>query len=234
MSYRPLLQRTRLSRMRYDAYLEPHLGSAALLTIDVQHDTLDGRPAEIPGTSAVLPAILELVEMFRVADRPIMHLVRLYQPDGSNVDLCRRAAVERGAEIFLSGTAGAELAPGLAPEGTSLDTAGLLEGRIQQLRFDEVVIYKPRWGAFYRTPLEAELDLRGVDTLVFAGANYPNCPRASIYEASERDFRIVVARDAISRLTHAGELELEAIGVRVWDVEQIEDQLLLGRSAPAM
>ena len=31
----------------------------------------------------------------------------------------------------------------------------------------------------------------GVDTIVVAGCNLPNCPRATLFEASERDFRTV-------------------------------------------
>ncbi len=34
--------------------------------------------------------------------------------------------------------------------------------------------------------------------MVVAGCNYPNCPRASVYGASERDYRILIASDAIS------------------------------------
>jgi nicotinamidase-related amidase len=52
-----------------------------------------------------------------------------------------------------------------------------------------------------------------VDTLVFAGCNFPNCPRTSIYEASERDFRIIAVVDAISGLYDLGAQELEYIGV---------------------
>jgi len=37
----------------------------------------------------------------------------------------------------------------------------------------------------------------------------------SIYEASERDFRVVAVRDAISRLDEAGERELVNIGVEI-------------------
>jgi nicotinamidase-related amidase len=37
-----------------------------------------------------------------------------------------------------------------------------------------------------------------VHTVVFAGCNYPNCPRASIYDASQRDYRVLLASDAIS------------------------------------
>lgn len=46
---------------------------------------------------------------------------------------------------------------------------------------------------------------------MFAGCNFPNCPRTSIYEASERDFRTVLVRDAISGLYERGEHEREFV-----------------------
>jgi hypothetical protein len=52
-----------------------------------------------------------------------------------------------------------------------------------------------------------------VTTAVFCGCNFPNCPRTSIYEASERDFRIVLADDAVSGLYDKGREELKNIGV---------------------
>jgi len=48
---------------------------------------------------------------------------------------------------------------------------------------------------------------------VFCGCNFPNCPRTSIYEASERDFRTVIVEDAISGLYERGRQELINIGV---------------------
>ena len=83
----------------------------------------------------------------------------------------------------------------------------------------ESIIYKPRWGAFFGTRLEQHLGGLTVSTLVFAGCNFPNCPRASIYQASERDFRIVVIEDALSGLYDRDRTELENIGVRVLDTE---------------
>ena len=197
-----------------DPYLAPDLRSAALLTIDVQQDTLDGQPFEIPGTSAALPQVRRLAEAFRRAGRPIVHVVRLYLPDGSNVDLCRRRAVAEGARLVLAGSPGAELAPGILPDpAPRLDPDLLLGGGIQRAGPGEVIIYKPRWGAFYRTPLEAHLRTLGVSTLVVAGCNFPNCPRASLYEASERDFRLVLVEDAISGLYERGRDEVLRIGV---------------------
>lgn len=48
-----------------------------------------------------------------------------------------------------------------------------------------------------------------------------DCPRTSIYEASERDFRIVLAADAMSGLYEKGLLELKNIGVTVTETEDI-------------
>jgi hypothetical protein len=65
----------------------------------------------------------------------------------------------------------------------------------------------------------------GSDTLVFCGCNFPNCPRTSIYEASERDFRIVLAHDALSGLYERGERELGAIGVLMLAAGEIESAI---------
>jgi nicotinamidase-related amidase len=192
-----------------------------LITIDVQRDTLDGEPFEIPGTSEILPGIQRLVKFFRSEGRPVIHMVRLYRPDGSNVDLCRRELLEKGERLLLAGSPGSQLAAPLLPSpDTRLDAKVLLEGAVQEIGPSEWIIYKPRWGAFYQTSLEALLRRLRVSTLVFTGCNFPNCPRSSIYEASERDFRIVAIDDAISGLYDRGRDELDAIGVVVTDTER--------------
>jgi nicotinamidase-related amidase len=209
-----------------DPYTSPDFASVALITIDTQRDALDGGPLEVAGTSAVLPEMRALVDGFRAARRPIVHIVRLYQLDGKNVDLCRRHAVESGARMLAPETEGCQLAEPLLPAGEpGLEEKLLLAGGVQALGAEESVIYKPRWGAFYGTPLERHLRERGLTTLVFSGCNFPNCPRTSIYEASERDFRVVLARDAISGLYERGEKELRAIGVRLMRAAEIVEHL---------
>ena len=185
---------------------------------------LDDGAFAVAGTSAVLPAMRRLLEAFRDARRPIVHIVRLYEQDGSNAEPCRRGLLEGGARILIRDAPGSELAAELVPGGApKLDAAALIAGRPQQLGPGEVAIYKPRWGAFYRTPLEAHLRALGVSTLVFAGCNFPNCPRTSIYEASERDFRVVAVSDAISGIYERGERELANI-VRAPDGQRRGDQ----------
>jgi nicotinamidase-related amidase len=152
---------------------------------------------------------------------PIVHIVRIYKKDGSNVDLCRREAVENGAEILLEGSPGCELAAEMFAGSVNLDAELLLSGGIQELGDNEVVIYKPRWGAFFNTPLESYLRKIDVDTLIFMGCNFPNCPRTSIYEASERDFRVVLVEDALSGLYPKGEEEMRNIGVQLMPAQDV-------------
>jgi nicotinamidase-related amidase len=208
-------------------YTEPDLRSSALITIDVQCDTLDGQPLEVPGTSAALPNIKKVLDAYRKNGMHIIHIVRIYKKDGSNVDLCRKEAVGNGAEILLEGSPGCELATGLFSNDVSLDSLLLLSGGIQKIIGNEVIIYKPRWGAFYNTPLESYLNRIGVDTLVFAGCNFPNCPRTSIYEASERDFKIVLIEDAISGLYPKGKEEMLNIGVKVMKTTDVTKTILV-------
>ena len=201
-----------------DPYTAPDYATAALITIDTQRDVLDGGSLEVPGTTAALGAIGTLVRAFRDARRAIVHVVRLYEPDGSNVDVCRRDSVRNGARILIPSSEGSQLASELLPDPElMLDDRLLLAGGLQTLGPREVAIYKPRWGAFYGTRLEDYLRAQDVSTVVFCGCNFPNCPRTSIYEASERDFRVVVARDAVSGLYERGEQELANIGVQVLD-----------------
>jgi nicotinamidase-related amidase len=221
-------------RASADPYTEPQFAAAALITIDTQRDVLDGGALEIAGTSAALPQMHELLRGFRDARAPIVHVVRLYEPDGSNADICRRALLEAGAPILHPGAEGSQLALELLPhEELRLDDELLLAGGVQQLGEREVAIFKPRWGAFFRTPLEGHLRSQGVSTLVFSGCNFPNCPRTSIYEASERDFRVVLARDAISGLYERGERELENIGVRLMGSADVAHALREARAAAA-
>ncbi|GFN33358.1 isochorismatase family cysteine hydrolase [Paenibacillus xylaniclasticus] len=205
------------------SYTSPEWEKAALIIIDTQNDfALPDAPAEIAGTYDAVPNMKRLVDAFRRTGLPVIHVVRLYLPDGSNVDLCRKSSIEAGLHIVAPGSFGADVVTELLPsEGIRLDAHTLLSGNLQQLGQKEWAMYKPRWGAFYKTPLERFLHEQGVSTLVFCGCNFPNCPRTSIYEASERDFRTVLATDAISGLYDRGAQELERIQVALETTDRI-------------
>jgi nicotinamidase-related amidase len=156
-----------------DHYTRPLAGSAALVLIDVQRDFLDlsGDDAAMPvaGTRAAIPAMAKLAVAFRERGLPIVHVIRLYRPDGSNADPVRRRSIEQGARIAVPGSSGSQIAAELLPNVVELDHQLLLAGGFQQVGATEHVVYKPRWGAFYDTNLDRYLRESGSNTLVFAG-----------------------------------------------------------------
>ncbi len=204
-----------------DPYVEPHLSSAALLTIDTQNDFAEG-PYTIAGTAAAASSIAGLARGWRAAGLPIVHIVRFYRDDGSNVDACRRSLIQSGMRLVSPGSSGSQLVSGITPEGADdLDCELLLRGEIQRLGPHEAVIYKPRWSAFFGTPLDPYLLAAGISTLVVTGCNYANCPRATIYDASCRDYRLIVVRDAISGIQGRDVTQLEGIGAVVASSEEL-------------
>lgn len=199
--------------------LTPDYTHCVLVLIDFQNDfILPGAPAEIAGSYAILPNLQQLVLQARKNNIPVIHVVRCYLPDGSNVDLCRREKILEGTVLIPPDSAGADFPQQLKPaQAPALDWKLLLKGKLQQLGPQEWVMYKSRWGAFYQTPLESFLHKLQVNTLIFTGCNFPNCPRTSIYEASERDFRLVLVQDAMSGIYPQGIAELKQIGVAITD-----------------
>jgi nicotinamidase-related amidase len=196
-------------------YTIPIPERSVLLTIDVQQDfTAPGAVAEVAGTNDRLPVMRRMLDAYRRQCLPIIHVLRLYSPDGSNADLCRRTAIENGTAVVLPHSAGAELVEPLKPGyDTRIDARLLLANQLQVLADNEWAMYKPRWDAFYGTPLESHLRSLGVNTIVVVGCNFPNCPRATVYSASARDFRVALIADAVSGVYDQGLRELNGIGV---------------------
>jgi len=159
-------------------YINPDSIHSALIVIDVQHEfTLIGAAAEIPGTLQAVQYIQRLIREYRARSAPIIHVIRLYNADGSNADLCRRKSIEGGKQLVTPETDGAELMDELMPSADILlNSTLLLSGNLQQIGSMKWIIYKPRWGAFYKTTLEKHLHSLGVNTVVVCGCNFPNCP----------------------------------------------------------
>ena len=80
--------------------------------------------------------------------------------------------------LLVRGSAGCEIVPALAPLP------------------DETVIDKPGKGAFYATPLQANLKVLGVTQLIFAGVTTEVCVQTTMREANDRGFEALLVEEA--------------------------------------
>jgi len=65
---------------------------------------------------------------------------------------------------------------------------------------DLVVRGKKRYSSFHGTDLEFVLRRLGVDTLILAGINTSSCVLNAGFDATNRDFRVVIAADAVDSM----------------------------------
>jgi ureidoacrylate peracid hydrolase len=59
----------------------------------------------------------------------------------------------------------------------------------------DIILDKPRYGAFHATDLELILRSRGIDTVVISGIATNICCETTAREAAQRDFRVIFLRD---------------------------------------
>jgi nicotinamidase-related amidase len=65
---------------------------------------------------------------------------------------------------------------------------------------DLIVRGKKRYSSFHGTDLEFLLRRLGVDTVILAGINTTTCVLNTAFEATNRDFRVVIAEDAVDSM----------------------------------
>lgn len=214
-------------------YLSPERDRLALITIDAQRDfVLANSPVAVGGASACVPHMQRLTQAFRQLQAPIVHMVRLYRCNGTNVDLCHRAQIESGQRIVMPGTMGCEIIDELKRDPAQrIEPELLLDGKLQEVGPKEWICYKPRLSAFFQTPVEDHLKSLGVSTIVICGTDFSTSPRSSVYAAANRDFRMVLATDAISGATDTGLNELAQIGVYLMATDKLLDWLSRSRQA---
>jgi len=161
----------------------------ALLIIDMQNGFLQPQsPLCIRGALATVPACARVISACRAAGVPVIFINRAYRADGSDVEITRRQVWARGGKPLTPGSTG-PLSVENPPE------FGRASGDYE--------IIKPRYSAFFQTPLDLLLRRLGVDTVVLTGTTTPNCIRTTCYDAISLDYRVVVVEDCCSSNTEA-------------------------------
>lgn len=177
--------------------------TAALLMIDMQQGFID--PAStlcVAGAAASVDACARTLDTARKLGMRICHVNRKYASDGSDVEAVRYESWLAGGRV-LSDAAPETLKPpsALAPK------AG------------EEVLFKPKFSAFFETPLHEELRASGIGTVVLIGTTTPNCIRSTCYDALSLGYNVVIVEDATSSRTaevqEANIVDMAFIGAQV-------------------
>lgn len=148
----------------------------ALINVDMQNCFVHNSPIAAPDGLALLARINQLAAVCRAAGIPVIHTSHVVRPDGSNMGLL------------------AEIAPvkaGIINRGAP--SAALHKDLVVDPR--DILLEKPRFGAFYGTDLDMILRTRGIDTVIVAGIATNVCCETTAREAMVRDFRVFFLSD---------------------------------------
>ena len=188
----------------------PEIHHLALIIVDMQNDfVLPGSPVHVAGAQATIPSVRKLLDTARSRGWPVIHVVREYRRDASDVERPRaKDFLERGG-YSISGTQGAGIVEELAP------------------REGEVRIVKKRFSAFMQTELDLILRRLGVRHVVICGTQYPNCIRATAFDALSLDYDVTIVTSATSAqsqsIAEANILDLQNVGIKCVTLEDFLD-----------
>lgn len=154
----------------------------ALLTVDLQRYYLEvGHEDKLTRVNALIANTNDLIEWFHRHVLPIIRIQLVHRTDGStwNQQMKPHWTGDVLNGTLAEGTWEAEPHPDLIEHET------------------DIVVTKTRGSAFLRTDLEDTLRALSVDTVVVAGFSIDRCVGLTALDAWERDFRVILAGDAI-------------------------------------
>lgn len=167
--------------------------AVALIVIDMQRDFVEpgGFGAslgnDVTRLTAIIPAVADLIGLFRHKGWPVIHTRESHLPDLSDCPPAKRLRGKPSLRIGDPGPMGRILVRG-EPGNQIVDGCAPLPG--------EVVIDKPGKGAFYKTNLDAMLAETAIRQLVFAGVTTEVCVQTSMREANDRGFECLLVEEA--------------------------------------
>jgi len=168
------------------------LDHIALLCIDMQRDFCEvGGYASSLGNNVKLlkpciPVIASLQAAFRAAALPIIHTKECQKPDLSDCPTAKRERGNPKIKIGMEGKLGRILIDG-QPGSDFIDACYPIPY--------ELVIPKPGKDAFYSTPLNDYLHIRGITNLIITGCTTEVCVQTTMRAANDRGYDCVLVED---------------------------------------
>ena len=168
--------------------------TTALVIIDMQRDFCEpGGFGETLGNDvsllrSVIPPLQAVLTAFREAGLTVIHTREGHVPDLSD---CPPAKLNRGEPSLRIGDPG--------PKGRILVRGEYGHDIINELAPlpGELVIDKPGKGSFHGTTFGAELEGRGITSLVVAGVTTEVCVHTTVREANDRGYDCLVLEDCV-------------------------------------
>ena len=155
----------------------------ALINVDMQNCFVHGSPIAAPDGLVILERINRLAAACRKAGILVIHASIVVRPDGSNLGVL------------------AEFSPpvreGILNKGS--ESAALHNGLVVDRR--DILLEKPRFGAFHGTDLELILRKSGIDTIIISGVATNVCCETTAREAAVRDFHVFFLSDGTATAT---------------------------------
>lgn len=157
----------------------PHIDPArtALVNVDVQRCFVERSPLAAELGREVVARINRLATSCRDAGMAVIHTRGWMRADGSNLGVMAEMVPPFIVALYTEGAASAELYDALEVAST------------------DIVLDKPRYGAFHGTDLELILRSKGVDTIIVSGIATNICCETTAREAAQRDFRVIFLSD---------------------------------------
>lgn len=180
---------------------------AALIMIDMQNGFIDESSSLcVAGAEATVPACARALAKARELGMAVFHVRRSYAPDGSDVEPVRyRTWLAGGRPLCVEGD-----------DPDSLDSPDLLKPAD-----GDRILVKPRFSAFFGTPLDDVLKRAGIGTVALIGTTTPNCIRSTCYDALSLNYNVAIIEDCTSSRTpevqRANIEDMAFIGAHVMD-----------------
>jgi nicotinamidase-related amidase len=185
----------------------------ALVVVDLVNGFTDPASPLWCDAEAAVAATARLLEAARAAGAPVAFTTVKYDEAGARV---ARAFIAKVPALRT-------LAPGTRWPA--------IDDRIAP-RADEPVLVKLFASAFFGTPLAAMLAAHGADTVVVTGASTSGCVRATVVDALQHGYRVVVPREGVAdRQPGPHEAALFDIDAKYGDVVALEEAEALLRGA---
>jgi nicotinamidase-related amidase len=182
------------------------------LIIDMQNDIAhpDGRMF-IRDAVHRTETMGSVLQAFRDARAPVIHVVRSYRADSWDVERFRVPYFQADRGFLIEDTWGRRIIDRLAPEP------------------GEPIIVKQRFSAFMNTELDLLLRRAQVTKVAVMGVTLPNCPRTTMYDAVALDYDVIAVEDGLATGTEdtriANLRDLEGIGVRIATADEVINEI---------